>query len=159
MEIEFDVKMNSSVLYDYMLHHAFNSFSGILGAAMGALLIIAFFGNHYMIYLICGLILMAFQPVALFFKSKKQMVDNPVYKNPIHYLLNDEGITVSQGETVQTVSWRDISKATSSPKSIILYTGKIRAWIFPRKDLGEDSYKVIEIISTHVPAKYVRIRQ
>ena len=35
MELEFDVKVNSKVLYDYMLHHTYGSFQGVLGTAVG----------------------------------------------------------------------------------------------------------------------------
>lgn len=31
MEVEFDVKIDSGVLYDYMLHHTYTSFAGVVG--------------------------------------------------------------------------------------------------------------------------------
>ena len=49
-------------------------------------------------------------------------------------------------------------KAISTSKSIIVYTSKVSATIFPRKQLGEDVVKVIEMVSTHMPPKKVKIR-
>ena len=34
MELEFDVKVDSKVLYDYMLHHTYGSFHCVLGTAV-----------------------------------------------------------------------------------------------------------------------------
>ena len=50
--MEFDVKMNASVLYDYMMHHTYSGFLGVFGSAIGALFIVLFavYGNVY-----CGI--------------------------------------------------------------------------------------------------------
>ena len=42
MEVEFDVKIDSGVLYDYMLHHTYTSFAGVVGTTVGALMLVAF---------------------------------------------------------------------------------------------------------------------
>ena len=41
MEVEFDVKIDSGVLYDYMLHHTYTSFAGVVGTMVGALMLVA----------------------------------------------------------------------------------------------------------------------
>ena len=51
-----------------------------------------------------------------------------------------------------------MTKATSTGKSIILYTSPVNASIFPRADLKEKEVAVIEMISTHMPPKKVKIR-
>ena len=54
--------------------------------------------------------------------------------------------------------WDDMCKAVSTPKSIIVYTTRVNACIFPRKDLGTDVPKLIEIISVNMDPKKVKIR-
>ena len=49
-------------------------------------------------------------------------------------------------------------KAVSTGRSVILYTDRIHASIFPRKDLGERQAEVIAAICAHMPAKKVQIR-
>lgn len=158
MEVEFDVKMEANILYDYMLHHTFNSFSGLLGSVVGALLLIVAYMDRQMIFLIVGLVVILYQPWSLYLKSRQQMLKNPAFKKPLHYKLTEEGIEVSQGEEVQSQKWEDMHKAVSTGSSIIVYTSRINACIFPKKDIGEDKYKVIEIISTHMPPAKVKIR-
>ena len=57
------------------------------------------------------------------------------------------------------VEWKDMYKAYSTNQSIILATGKLNAWIFPKKDLKEDRYALIEMISTHMSPDKVKIKQ
>lgn len=158
MEIEFDVQMTSGDLYDYMLHHTYSSASGLIGAVAGALMIVAFFSGAGVLCLIAGLIILLYLPITLFLKSKQQFLSNPSFKKPLHYKMTEEGIKVSQGEEVQSQKWEDMYKAVSTMKSLIVYTSPVNATIFPRRELGELTPGVIEIISTHMPPKKVKIR-
>lgn len=158
MEIEFDVKMEAGILYDYMLRHAYSSFAGMLGTVVGALLLIVFFSDRQPLFLIAAIVVLAYQPWALFLRSRQQMLKNPAFKKPLHYKLTQEGIEVSQDDAADSQKWEDMYKAVSTGSSIIIYTSRMNACIFPKKDLGENKYKVIEMISTHMPAKKVKIR-
>ena len=159
MNLEFDVTMNASTLYDYMLHHTYMSFSGLLGTGVGAVMIVASVMSGSFYLLAAGLIILLYIPCTLFLKSKKQMLSNPAFKQPLHYTLSDEGVSVSQDGAQQTISWEDVWKATASNRSIFLYTSSNNAWILPKKDLEQDRFQVIEMISTHMPPKKIRIRQ
>ena len=64
MELEFDVKVNSKVLYDYMLHHTYGSFQGVLGTAVGALMLVGFVTTGYLIWLIAGVVLLVYFNIA-----------------------------------------------------------------------------------------------
>lgn len=156
--LEYDITITDKELYDYMIAHSYTSASGILGACFGALMVVTAFMNGQWIYLICGAIILLYLPYNLKIKSKQQILNNPVFKAPLHYLLDEEGITISQGEQSQSQKWSDMYKAISTSKSIIVYTSKVNATIFPRKQLGEDVVKVIEMICTHMPPKKVKIR-
>lgn len=158
MEVEFDVKITPGVLYDYMLFHTYTSASGLIGSIVGALLVVGFFTGGGVIFLIAGIVILAYLPWTLFIKSRQQYLANPAFKNPLHYKMTEEGVEVSQGEEVQSQKWEDMYKAVSTPRSLILYTSLVNASIFPKKDLGEKTSGVIQMISTHMPAKKVKIR-
>ena len=55
-------------------------------------------------------------------------------------------------------AWDQMYKATSTGKSIILYTSRFNASIFPRADLKEKEVAVIEMISKHMPPAKVKIK-
>ena len=158
MEVEFDVKMEAGILYDYMMRHTFSSFIGMMGTVVGALLLIVFFAERQALFLIAAVVVLAYQPWSLFLRSRQQMVNNPAFKKPLHYKLTEDGIEVSQDGAVDSQKWEDMYKAVSTGSSIIVYTSRINACIFPKKDMGESKYKVIEMISTHMPPKKVKIR-
>lgn len=158
MEVEFDVKITPSALYDYLMTHTYHTFSGMIGTIVGALMVVAFFINMRPVFLIAGLVIILYLPWTLFIKSRQQYLANEAYKNPLHYRLSDEGIEVSQGDNVTLQSWDDMYKAVSSMGSILIYTNKINACIIPKKDLGDKKMAVIAAISTHMPPNKVKIR-
>lgn len=158
MELEVDVKVTFSELYDYLLYHTYTGFSGMLGTLVGAFLIMAFISTGYFIYLIAGVVLIAYMPCSLFLKAKQQVMNNPVFKKPLHYKMTEEGISVSQDGNEETQSWENCVKAVSTARSIIVYTSKTTASIFPKRDLGDKKEALIQIISMHMPPKRVKIR-
>lgn len=158
MEFEFDVKMTTSTLYDYALNHAYKGASGILGTAVGVLLLANFVRYHQFLYLLFGLVTVFYIPVALYISAKRQVLSVPAFKEPLHYRITEEGMEVSQGEEKAEQKWDAVLSAVSTRKSIILYTGKAVATIFPREDMGKQTENVIKMISTHVDPKRVKIR-
>ena len=94
--VELDVKITSGDLYDFLLRHSYNSVSGLLGAVIGALGVIVGISRQYWIYLILGVVILLYLPWTLFIKSKQQVANNPVFREPLHYVLDENGITISQ---------------------------------------------------------------
>ena len=56
VELSFPVQMNASLLYDYLIHHAYTGSSGILGTCFGILGLIAYAKTHFILYLILFLV-------------------------------------------------------------------------------------------------------
>lgn len=156
--LELDVKIESKDLYDYMLRHSYSSPSGILGSCFGALLVVLAVLTGQWMYLVFGIIMLAYLPWTLFLRSKKQALTNAGFQKPLHYVLDDTGVTISQGEESVQYLWEEMVKAVSTGRSIILYTSPVNATLFPRRELGDKTVAVIEMISTHMPANKVKIR-
>mgnify|MGYP002860317107 CR=1 FL=1 len=158
MSAEFDVNMTTGKMYDYMLRHTFTSFAGIVGELLGIVLVAGAFVYNQWIYLVFGVICVLYQPVALYLRAKRQVTDNEVFKTPLHYTVDDKGITVKSGENTDSLSWEGIYKVVSTTRSVIVYTGRVNACIFPKEDMGAVKDTVIGIISTHLDPKQVNIR-
>ena len=159
MEIEFDVNVTAGDLYDYMLSYAYSSASGVMGSAVGAVMVIFALSTRQWIFMIGGVVLLAYLPWTYFIKSRQQALNNPAFKQPLHYVLDEKGLTVSQGEESGTVVWEDMVKAVSTSRSIILYTSRVNATIIPKRQMGDKKAAVIEMISVHMPPKKVKIRE
>ena len=80
MELEFQTKITTNILFDYMLHHTYNSPSGILGGGIGSLLVIGFFGTQNILYHLAGRVLLFYLTSSLYHSSNKQMQKTPAFK-------------------------------------------------------------------------------
>ena len=156
--INLTVKIAAGDLYDYMLMHSYNSPAGLLGSTFGAVLIIFAFATTQWIFAVLGVVMLLYLPWTLFVKSRRQILTNPSFQEPLQYTLDEEGLTVSQGEAQERMDWENMHKAVSTGRSIILYTSPVNATIFPKRQLGEERTAVVEMISTHMPPKKVKIR-
>ncbi len=156
-ELTFDVQMNTGVLYDYLIHHAYTGSSGILGTCFGILGLIMYANSHYLLYLILGIVVILYTPVTLRYRAGLQMLQ-PVMKKPLTFAFSEQGYTVSQGDVTQSVSWEQCTKAVSTSLSIVIYTGKNNASIFPRKQLGGQLTDLLAVIAKYMDPKKVKIR-
>ena len=83
---------------------------------------------------------------------------NEAFKDLLHYRVDDKGITVTSGENSESLEWSRMYRAVSTSRSVILYTNRVNACIFPKEDMGDKKDDVIRIISTHMDPKQVNIR-
>ena len=158
MEVTFDVQMTTSKLYDFNLQHSYKKPVSLMASALGVVFIILFVGYMKWYYLAAGLLLIFYLPISLLRSSfmKVKMID--FFREPVSYVLNDEGITVkAQGEE-QTVPWSNCVKACNTRQSYFIYTGRNSAFIFPQKDMGDKTGDVLMMINTHMDPKNVKIK-
>ena len=67
----------------------------------------------------------------LYSKSRRQEKRNKQIKGTLHYSIDAEAVTISQGEEQAVVKWDEISKVVLTGKRIYLYVGPVRGFIFP----------------------------
>ncbi len=156
--IEMDVRITAGDLYDFNLKHSYSRPATYLSSAVGAVGVIYGLATGYYLLLIVGAILLLYLPVHLFLQSKQTVALSPVFREPLHYVLDDNGLTVSQGENSTFVPWDGVIRATSTGRGIFLYTGPANATIFPRSQMGDKTTPVIQMIHTHMDPKKVKIR-
>ncbi len=156
--LDITVKIEAGDLYDYMLMHSYNSPAGLVGSAFGAILILFAMATQQWLFIVLGLVMLLYLPWTLFLKSRSQILNNPVFQEPLRYILDEEGLTVSQGEASEKMAWEDMHKAVSTGRSIILYTSRVNATLFPKRQLGDQRIAVVEMISTHMSPGKVKIR-
>ncbi|MBR3307742.1 MAG: YcxB family protein [Lachnospiraceae bacterium] len=157
-ELEISVKMSAGLLYDYMLKHAYSSAAGILGTCFGAAGVLFFFADGNPLYLILGIVLIVFLPISLAGKSNSLMQLNPAFQDPLNYRFDSKGFTVSQGEEEGSVSWDGCTKAVSTKRSIIVYTGKNNASIFPRDQIEGGAEALMAVLGKYMDPKRIKIR-
>ena len=156
--VEVDVKLSPNDLYDYNLRHTYTSMAGILATLVGAVGALYGFYKSYWLLMIVGVILVFYTPIMLLLKSRQAFALSPSLKNTLHYMMDENGLTISQGESSVTYTWDEIVKAVSTSRSIIVYTGKYNATIIPKKQVQDSLSIIIETISKNLDPKKNKIR-
>lgn len=165
MTVKFEVKMTDQAMYDFLLYHNYTHASGLLGAMLGVVCLGLAINNgiNGQISSACILGLMAFimicmEPINLKQTAKRQVKTTEMFQEPLRYEMTEEGLTVEQNGQSETNSWDNFMKVVSTNKSIIMYVTRVRAIILPKESLGSDYIQAVKMISTHMPAKKVKIR-
>lgn len=157
MEMEFDVQITKKDLYDYQLHHAYTSPSGLFGTIVGCLFLVGFFNTGTPLYLLIGAFIILYFPWTLHIKAASQALA-PVFQKPLHYRLSEDGLEISTEEERQLVAWDSITKAASTGRTVLLYTSKVNAFLFPKRELGERRGEFVQAVSRFVDPAKVKIK-
>ena len=130
-------------------------FSGLVWPVIGAAaIVLAILSGgatpflYRVLYVVFGLLFIFYIPWDLKRKAKKQIEKNPVYAKPIHYILDEEGVTTTQGENKATVEWNNFGKIKVTKKSMILYMRNRNACVLSKEVFGEDFDKAYEWIKS-----------
>lgn len=157
MEMELDVQITKKDLYDYQLYHAYTSPSGLFGTIAGCLFIVGFINTGTPLYLVIGAFIILYFPWTLRIRAASQ-AQSPVFKEPLHYKLSEEGLEISAGEEKQLVSWESITKVSATGKTIMLYTSRVNAFLFPKRVLGERSGEFVQVVSRYVAPDKMKVK-
>ena len=156
--IECDVKIGKADLYDYNLKYTYSQFINILAEIIGVLAVAyGIYSANYPLALI-GAVVVVYLPITLWMRSAQVAALSPAFKEPLHYRLDDEGLTISQGENEETIKWENCVKAVSTTRSVLVFTSRTTATIFPRKQLGDKIPLVIQCISRNMSPDKVNIK-
>ena len=132
--------------------------SGIMATAVGLFGVAYGIIFQYWLMLVIGGLLVIYTPIILLLRSKQAVAQSPVFKKPLKYVFDENGITVSQDEASQTFAWPDVVKAVSTSRSIIIYTSKVNATIIPKKQVGDELPLIVAEISKNLDPKKNKIR-
>ncbi|MBR4139151.1 MAG: YcxB family protein [Lachnospiraceae bacterium] len=160
MRYEFDFQMDEKTLGDFYTSHNMGGISGYLWPMLGGLAIVMAFlaGNttpilYRIIYVLFGVMFVFYIPFDLKRKAKKQVATNPVYSQPIHYILDEEGVTTVQGEKEAKLTWDKFTKVKLTKHSMFLYMRNKNACVLSLDVFGKDLDKAYDWIKSKVGKK------
>lgn len=157
MKIEFDIQLKTIDMYRYNLYHAYTSLNGYLAILMAA---VAFAGavktwgevslSYTFLYTALGIILLVYTPVALYLRSRQQVMGSPVLKHTLHYVIDDTGVTTSQGEASSTLEWGQVYRVVSTKHNILICINPSNAFIVPVEQVTQEYAAIRQIAQTHL---------
>lgn len=163
--IRFQVQMTTKEVHRFSVYHSYHSFSGLIGVilSLGALFVlITQFGEmtdqSKTVLTIVAAWFLILEPIMLYVRSKNQVKFNKAYQQPLHYVVTDDGITISQGEQSQSVEWKHFVKIIATKKQYLVYSSRVNAFIFPKDALGEQCKAFEEAVIKGTKGSYTRIK-
>lgn len=160
MKSEFDIQLHPVDMYRYNLYHTYTSASGYLPVVAAG---VAFAGavkswgevelTYTVFYIMLGIVLLFYAPITLYLRSKQQVLSSPVLKGVLHYVVDDTGITTSQGEASSTLAWDQVYRVVATKHNILFCINLRNAFIVPRSQIGQE-YEAIKTIAQEHLEKY-----
>ncbi len=159
-EVKFSVQVTVKDMFSFLMHHSYRGGSLIADAIVtfGAIgLLLAGFGKgdpvKTVALIFVAMLFTVIHPLQLYSKARKQVKNNEVFKLPLDYVLTEEGITLSQGEQSQSITWADVYQVKEYKSQILVYTGRVYAFIWPKSALSECETEVRELFKKHLSEK------
>lgn len=141
-EVKFSVQVTVKDMFAFLMHHSYRGGALIADAIVtfGAIgLLIAGFGKgdpvKTVALIFVAMLFTVVHPLQLYSKARKQVTKNEVFKKPLNYVLTEEGITLSQGAESQSITWADVFQVKEYKSQILVYTGRVYAFIWPKREL------------------------
>ena len=164
-EIKLSIMIKPKDMFQFLMHHFYTHFSGIFGVILSLGALIVFFLNigkgepTFMIALfIMASLFTVLQPIQFWIKANQRVKLNPMFKEPLLYTINQDGITVEQKEDNVLLPWKDIRTITESKNVVFVYSSTVNAFILPKEQLGKDCQNVKEIMKVNADKSICKLK-
>lgn len=145
MQAEFEIRLKPEDLYRFNMYQMYTGIHGWISIVLGiAVLILAVrtYGavemTYTLLYAVFGILFLFYAPVTLKLRSKKLIAASEELSKPLHYVVDEEGFKVSQGEASAVLAWNQIYKMVATKRNILVYSSRKNAYVIPREQLGEN---------------------
>lgn len=158
----FDIKVEKEDLRRFNLYVHFHRVLGPVLVLAGIAIIFAglFTTNttqDRIVIPLIGLLVLVYPVLSLWIRASMAMERNPVFSEPLHYSLEDEGIRMHTdvdlgfgNDRESKLRWENVYKVCETKTMLMVFSNNINAFLMPKKDLGDKVGKIKEIISDKV---------
>ena len=158
--IELNVKIGTKELFSFLMKHTYSGLSGVIGLVISVAALVLFLlgfaeGDPFRIVVLLFLasLFTIVNPAMLWVKAKGQSVKNPLYKDELHYFLNEKEVGLNVNGKKEVIEWSRIMNCKKTKSVYILYTTKIHAILLPVSGMNENKEKIDDLIARKVIRK------
>lgn len=163
--IAFSVQMTAKEIYKFTVYHVYHGFSGLFGLFLSLLALfnlILNFGDMTdqtrVIMCIVALWFTVLEPLMMIGRSKSQLKRTKSYQKPLHYLVDENGVTVTQDEESQTLPWERLTKIVETNSQFLVYSSRIHAFIFPKNMMEGQSETVKQMMLRYTEGAGIQLK-
>ena len=159
---QFHIQVSTKDLWRFSMYHANKGYLGLFNIlfTLGSLYLLVSKWNTAAVYqklllMVCVLMFTVWQPGLLFLKTARQ-ARNERLKEPMVMTFDKDGFTVVQGEQSMEVAWDQIGRVVGIPGELILYMGRIHAYLLPDRAVGGEKDKFAEFLRQGLPKERLK---
>jgi len=156
--VQITVNTKMMDLFRFMVFHSYTKFTGMLTfvASVVSLILLPF--SYFMwkdmgitiALLLMVVIYLIITPLNMLSQSRRQVISNPIFKNPITYHISEEVFEVQQYTGTIQLYWGQILKVKKSPYDYLFYVNTEQAFIIPKKLISPEELPLLEEIIVKV---------
>lgn len=165
MKTEFDIQLHTIDMYRYNLYHTYTTASGYLAILISFIAFAAAVRkwgevslSQSVLYVALGVILLVYTPLTLYLRSKQQVQGSMVFKNVLHYTIDDTGVTTSQGEMSSTLLWEQVYRVVATKHNILVCINPRNAFIIPKEQVMQEYDTIRQIAQKHLEKYRFRMK-
>ena len=142
MSMDFELKLDGKTMSRFLLHYNYTKATGLFGILLGIASLAAVFIKWNMWNAVLFLIV---QPLTLAKKGRRQMAQEEM-QIPLFCHIDEEGISVTQGEASSSCKWSDLRKVVYRKNEMYLFTSAIYATIITRNSCEEKFDELVAFV-------------
>lgn len=161
MPIEFDITLTAKDMYRFNMYQTYSGFHGWFSIIVSILIFVVAgitYGDiesaYTILYVVFGIIFLLYPPLSLNIRSKHALASSEVLRNTLHYMVDESGFGVSQGEESAKLAWTQIYKMVATKNNVLVYSNRINAYVIPRVQLEDETYRALAEIANSKLEKF-----
>lgn len=165
MKAELDVQLKTVDMYRYNMYYAYTSFSGYFALIMAGVAFVMACrawdrtGPVYTaLYSALGALFILYIPGTLYLRSRQQVLSSPVLSRSLHYVIDDAGVTTSQGEASSTLAWEQVYRFVVTKHNILVCMNPRNAFIIPRDQAAGQYGAITQLAQAHLEAYRLKLK-
>lgn len=166
MPLEFDINLTEKDIFRFNMYHTYTGFHGIASIllAIGSFACaVKTFGTvstgYTILYFVFGIILLIYMPLSLYTNSKRQVMMSEAFQHALHFSINEQGITITQGEEKAELAWNQIYKVVETKSNILIYSTRKHAFVLPQEMIKKEHDALIDCMKEHVEKFRLKIKK
>ncbi len=163
--IKFEIHISKKDLSNFMIYHNYHSLQGAIGLLISiAALILLVVRFNYLdnvqmaVLILLALVFTVLTPLLLMSKAKAQEKRNKSFSKPIEYELSEAGFGLTQGDEHVDIEWRSVYKVVDTGRSVVVYISSVRAFIWPKQQLGSTYSAVLAMLKMHLEPRKIKVK-
>jgi hypothetical protein len=165
MKIEFDIQLRPDDMFKFNMYQMYTGVHGWLSIALAVVafaMTVRTYGSveilYTVLYFIFGIVFLFYVPVSLKLRSRQSIASSEVLSKPLHYLADEKGFTVSQGEESAQLPWKQIYKMVATKSNVLVYSNRTNAYVIPRAQLGDNYETLAKLANSNLEKFRVKMK-